>query len=158
MMVAINVENEKYKFLYELLPELSQNLTKMLRIHGPYDGSLGQIFTIFHYLKTDIERNTIKKEVVLFPLIKEYEATPSEEKLETIHHVIFDIEEEQSDIEELFKELRIFVDQYYMPGEACKTYTRTFEGLQRIDEEMHKLFDEDKDEIYLRIKEQREEN
>lgn len=152
-MEAVNLGNGKYKFLYELLPELSQNLTKMLRIHGPYDGSLGQIFTIFHYLKADIERNTIKKEVVLFPLIKEYEATPSIEKLETIHHVIFDIEEEHSDIEELLKELRGFIDQYYIPGEKCTTYTRTFEGLQKLDDELIKIYNEEKDDIYLRIKE-----
>lgn len=152
-MEAVNLGSEKYKFLYELLPELSKNLTRMLRVHGPYDGSLGQIFTIFHYLKADIERNTIKKEVVLFPLIREYEATQSKEKLETIHHIIFDIEEEHSDIEELLRELRGFVDQYYMPGEACKTYTGTFEGLQKLDEELHKLFDEEKDAVYLRIRE-----
>lgn len=153
-MVAVDLGNDKYKFLYDLMPDLSRNLTKMLRVHGPYDRSLSQIFTIFHYLKADIERNTIKKEVVLFPLIKNYEAEPSKEKLETIHHVIFDIEEEQTDIEELFKELRGFVDQYYMPGEACNTYTRTFEGLQKLDEELHKLFDEEKDEIFLLIKEE----
>jgi len=153
-METVNLGSVKYKFLNELLPELSQNLTKMLRVHGPYDGSLGQIFTIFHYLKADIERNTIKKEVVLFPLIKEYEATGSKEKLETIHHVIFDIEEEHSDIGELLKELRSFIDQYYMPGEACKTYTSTFEGLQRLDEELYKIYNEEKDEIFLRIKEE----
>lgn len=153
-MEAVNLGNEKYKFLYELLPELSQNLIKMLRVHGPYDGSLAQIFTIFHYLKADIERNTIKKEVVLFPLIKEYEATGSKEKLETIQHVIFDIEEEHSDIAELLKELRSFVDEYYMPGEACKTYTRTFEGLQRLDEELHKLYEEEENKLFSQIKEE----
>lgn len=150
-MGAVNLRNEKYKLLHELLPELSLNLTKMLRNHGPYDGSLSQIFTIFHYLKTDIERNMIKKEVVLFPLLKEYETIKSKGKLDTIQHVIVDVREEHRDIEELLKELRIFVDQYYTPGEVCKTYTRTFEGLERLDQELHKIFVIEDNEPFLTI-------
>lgn len=66
----------------ENLPRTSELTTTILRVHSQNHQELAQVHKLFHSLKTELEQHLVKEEVVLFPVIKEFEVNPSDENLD----------------------------------------------------------------------------
>lgn len=130
------IVSKHHVFVKSILPELSELTTKILRVHGPNHTDLFKVHKLFHNLKTELEQHLIKEEEILFPLIKEYDARPSDEPLNRINTVIKETEDEHETAGNVLKELRKITNEYSVPEDGCSTYGKTFDKLQELEADL----------------------
>jgi len=124
---------KQHAYLQATLPELSQLVTKILRVHGPNHEELLQLHSLFHTLKMELEQRQIKKEELLYPLIKEYAQSGSKEVLDKALQQIEVLENEHQDTGSLLKQIREVTSDYFIPEDACKTFRKTYEMLEELE-------------------------
>lgn len=123
-----------HTFLKNELPATELLLAKILKVH--YDDSgevLTKAYRLYNQLKTEFEINLIKERRYLFPLILEYERTPSKDLLDNILDEIKQTDEERNFLGYILKELRIITSNYTLPQSSCQTYDLTYRKLQDIE-------------------------
>lgn len=131
-----HIVNTHHAYLNEKLPQLSDRVTTILRVHGPSHRELAELHTLFHKLKMEMDQHMIKEEVDAFPLIKDYELDPTEEKLEKALRLVEALESEHSEAGDLLKEIRKLTNDFAIPEDACMTYERTFRMLEDLESDM----------------------
>lgn len=122
-----------HSYLKIVLPELSELTTTILRVHGQNHLNLFRVHKLFHNLKTELEQHLIKEEEILFPMIKEYEASHSEVLLKKISFVVHETEDEHEAAGDILKELRNITEDYILPEDGCATYEGTLRGLEDLE-------------------------
>ncbi|ODM27667.1 iron-sulfur cluster repair di-iron protein [Clostridium sp. Bc-iso-3] len=130
------IVNTHHVFLKRTLPELSELITKILRVHGSNHASLFKVHKLFHSLKTELEQHLIKEEEILFPIIKEYDVNPSGELLNRISATMKETEDEHDTAGGILKELRKITNDYSVPKDGCSTYCRAFDKLQELESDL----------------------
>lgn len=130
------IVNKHHVFVKQILPQLSELTTKILRVHGPSHSDLFRVHKLFHTLKTELDQHLIKEEVILFPMMKEYDKEATKELLEKITKVMNETEEEHEAAGDVIKELRNITDQYRVPEDGCSTYALTYEKLQELEADL----------------------
>ena len=130
------IVNTHHSYLNINLPEISDLTATILRVHGANHNILFKVHKLFHSLKTELEQHLIKEEVVLFPLMKEYYAKPSEELYNQIISVMKETEDEHDGAGDILKELREITEDYKVPEDGCGTYHRTFDKLQELEADL----------------------
>lgn len=141
-----------HAYLQKELPLLSDFVTKILRVHGAAHGEvLSGLHRLFHSLKAELEQHLIKEEEEIFPLIKQWEANPSQELLEKTVRAIGELEREHSAAGDLLKEMRQVTDHYKLPEEACRTYTLTFQKLEELEADLFQHIHLENNILFLRL-------
>jgi len=128
-----HVINTHHAYLNQELPKLSELTRKIYRVHGADHTELSNVYKLFHTLKMELEQHLIKEEEIVFPLIKKYEANPSDELLEKTLNVITELEGEHEEAGNVLKELRKITNGYKMPSDGCQSYDLTFKGLELLE-------------------------
>ena len=132
-----HVITKHHQFLVRELPELSQYVTKILRVHGMIHGeSLSPLYRMYHEMKMELEQHLIKEEEHIFPLIKSYEENPSKEAWSEAVRVIEELEDEHEQVGNLLKEMRKVTNDYELPEGACRTYQLTFQKLMELEADL----------------------
>lgn len=131
-----NVIQKHHAFLTEELPQLSQFVTKVYRVHGMSHPHLADVYNKFHDLKKELMEHLIKEEQIVFPLIKEYENDPSDEILNKVKEAITELEAEHDKAGDLLKQIRDLTNDYTLPPGACMTYTLTYQRLEALESDM----------------------
>lgn len=127
------VVNRHHAYLQVELPKISELTTKILRVHGAHHPELAKVHKLFHNLKTELEQHLIKEEEIEFPLIKDYEQNPSEEKRKALIQAIKELEEEHEGAGTILKELRKITKDYSVPEDGCNSYRLTYNKLQELE-------------------------
>jgi len=94
------------------------------------------VHKLFHTLKTELEQHLIKEEEILFPMIKRYEAEPSDDLYKNMKETTAETEEEHEAAGDILKELREITAEYTVPQDGCGTYRRTFEILEELEADL----------------------
>lgn len=76
-----HIINKHHRYLREELPLISQNVTKVYRVHGGDSPHLVELHSLFNTLKEELLTHTAKEEEDEFPKLLIYDANPSEEGL-----------------------------------------------------------------------------
>lgn len=125
-----------HSYLMEELPDLSNFVTLILRVHGQEHPELSDVHKLFHTFKTEIEQHTIKEETESFPIILKFEQDPSDENYELVKQVIHTLEEEHDEAGDLLKEIRKVTNDFAIPDDACGAYKSVYQRLQEIESDM----------------------
>ena len=125
-----------HAYLKRELPEISELVTTILRVHGSNHNELFKVHKLFHNLKTELEQHLIKEEELLFPLVKEYEVKPSEDLLDRIKQVMKESEDEHDAAGDILKELRKITDGYKTPEDGCATFNLTYQKLEELEADL----------------------
>ncbi len=131
------IENTHHAYLKSTLPELSELTIKIMRVHGANHEVLFRVHKLFMALKADLEQHLLKEEEILFPSIREYDRSPSDEKYSKVKKVMKETEDEHEAAGSILKELRKITEDYKVPGDGCSTYSRTFNMLEEIEEDLY---------------------
>lgn len=132
-----HIVNTHHAFLNQELPQISEDVKKILRVHGAHHGAvLSKVHKLFHTLKMELEEHLIKEEEILFPMIKEYEKNPSAAGLPRIRETVAEIESEHTAVGDILKELRSITEQYSAPGDACTTFRLTYQKLEELESDV----------------------
>lgn len=131
------IVNIHHSYLNQVLPELNQFVTKILRVHGAAHPELTRVHRLFSTLKTDLEEHLIQEEEIIFPMIKEYSDNPTPERLKEIVKAIQTLEQDHAASGQLLKELREVTHDYLIPEGACTTYRVTYLKLDELESDMY---------------------
>lgn len=132
-----HIVSTHHAYVQKELPLLSEFTSKILRVHGPTQGdTLFKLHKLFHDMKAELEVHLMTEEVVVFPLIKQYEENPSQELRDSTVKTIIEMESDHSNVGDILKEMRAVTSNYALPPEACRTYTLTFQKLEEFESDL----------------------
>lgn len=123
-------------YLQREMPQISEYVTKILRVHGLAHNELTKVHKLFHILKLELDQHLIKEEELLFPLIKEYDKNSTSELLEKIKAVTNDIESEHEQAGDIIKELRKITNDYALPSDACTSFRLAYQKLEELESDL----------------------
>lgn len=147
------IVKEYHLELKEMLPETEKTVLKILKVHFHDNHEvLIKVHRLYSQLKNSLELLSIKKEVVLFPLISDYEREPSAEILADIDVMIKEIELGIDAVEKILEELRRVTRGYMVPPTACMTFEKAYKDLEKIEEIIKEEINLERDILYKRLK------
>jgi regulator of cell morphogenesis and NO signaling len=131
-----HIIQKHHRYLSEELPNLSPYVTKVLRVHGAHHPHLAQIHKLFNELKTELEQHTIKEETHAFPLILQFEETPTPENREMMKQAIRELINEHDVAGDIIKTIREITNDFTPPEDACRTYRLVYNRLEALEEDL----------------------
>lgn len=149
------IAKEYHLDLKKRLPETEASVFKILKAH--FDEShevLIKVHRLYSQLKNSLELLSIKKEILLFPRIVDYDKNPSVELLEDINVLIKEVELGLDAVEKILKEIRRVTKDYELPETACMTFDKTYKDLEEIEELILESLSIERDILYKRLKEE----
>lgn len=126
------IEDTHHSYLRKALPEASELLNTILRVHGKNHRELFEMYQLFGRLKTDLEQHLLKEENLLFPILEK----PDDNRLEAIS-LTDEIITEHEAAGEILRELRKISNNYELPEDACNTYRKAYALLIELEEDLH---------------------
>uniref|UniRef100_UPI00406CF2DC iron-sulfur cluster repair di-iron protein n=1 Tax=Paenibacillus sp. FSL E2-0178 TaxID=2921361 RepID=UPI00406CF2DC len=127
------IVNKHHRYLREELPLISQNVTKVFRVHGEDSPHLGEMHRLFNLLREDLLQHTSKEEESEFPKMLAYTQNPTEEGLSELRGLLHNLEAEHDGAGEILRELRRVTNDYTPPAHACTTYRLTYARLEELE-------------------------
>ncbi|WP_082451886.1 iron-sulfur cluster repair di-iron protein [Paenibacillus ihuae] len=128
-----HIVNKHHRYLREELPLISQNVTKVFRVHGEDSPHLAEVYRLFNLLREDLLKHTAQEEEIEFPKMLAYSANPSEEGLAELRGLLLGLEEEHDGAGEILRELRAVTNDFTPPEHACTTYRLTYARLEELE-------------------------
>lgn len=127
------IVNKHHRYLREELPLISQNVTKVFRVHGEDSPHLGEMHRLFNTLREDLLQHTAKEEEKEFPALLAYTQNPTEAGLAELRGLLNNLEAEHESAGEILRELRRVTNDYTPPEHACTTYRLTYARLEELE-------------------------
>ncbi|MEK3837046.1 iron-sulfur cluster repair di-iron protein [Paenibacillus sp. FSL R7-277] len=127
------IVNKHHRYLREELPLISQNVTKVFRVHGEDSPHLGEMHRLFNMLREELLQHTAKEEESEFPKMLAYTQNPTEEGLAELRGLLHNLEAEHDGAGEILRELRRVTNDYTPPAHACTTYRLTYARLEELE-------------------------
>jgi len=128
-----HIVNKHHRFLREELPLISQNVTKVFRVHGEDSPHLAELHSLFNTLRDELLEHTAKEEETEFPKILGYIASPSEAALTELRAALQELEGEHDAAGDILKRIRSITNDFTPPGHACTTYRLTYARLEELE-------------------------
>jgi regulator of cell morphogenesis and NO signaling len=134
-----HIERLHHAYLHTELPRLEALVTKVARVHGDKEPRLAQVRALFLGLSAELATHLMKEEQVLFPMIRQLEAsgTLTQFHCGSVAHPIHRMEFEHDEAGTALAQLRQLTDNYTPPEWACNTYRALFDALAYFEQDMH---------------------
>ena len=134
-----------HAYLREELPVLTNRLQKVLAAHGERHGaSLSALSAAFDELHRDLGPHLEKEERILFPAILRCEQAAGEPGgaraagAAGLRHPIAVMQQEHESAGRALKQMRTVAEDYTVPADGCTTYRALFDGLVRLEADLHR--------------------
>lgn len=134
-----HIEATHHAYLKQELPRLGQMTEKVARVHSDKEPKLQEIRQIFVELRAEMEPHMLKEEKILFPMIRQLEASVDLPKFHcgTLENPIRQMEHEHDQAGDALARIRVAADDFIPPEWACNTYRAMLDGLRHLDGNMH---------------------
>jgi regulator of cell morphogenesis and NO signaling len=150
--LADHIEATHHVYLKEELPRLDFLTTKVSSVHGQNDPRLHEIRKVFQQFAGELSSHMMKEEQVLFPMIRQLEASSSalEFHCGSIANPIRQMELEHHNAGDGLDRFRSLTDDYTPPDWACNTYRAMIDALARLERDMHQHVHKEDNVLYPR--------
>lgn len=137
--LADHIERIHHAYLHKELPRLEKMVTKVAAVHGEKEPRLAQIKDTFLALSAELTTHLMKEEQVLFPMIRQLEASNTLPSFHcgTVVNPITRMEYEHDEAGVALAQLRQLTDDFTPPEWACNTYRALFDALLTFEQDMH---------------------
>lgn len=137
--LAEHIERIHHAYLHEELPRLEKMVIKVAAVHGDKEPRLAQIRDIFLALSAELTTHLMKEEQVLFPLIRQLEASTALPQFHcgSLTNPINCMGLEHDEAGVALAQLRQLTDDFTPPEWACNTYRALFDALLTFEQDMH---------------------
>ena len=137
--LADHIEATHHAYLREELPRLDAMTEKVARVHGDKDERLYRMRQAFVALKAELEPHMMKEERVLFPIVRQLEASQERQEFHcgSVANPIRQMEHEHDQAGDALAILNESTDAYSQPAWACNTYRAMLDSLARLEADMH---------------------
>lgn len=137
--LADHIEQTHHAYLKKELPRLDFMTEKVSRVHGDKEPRLATVREAFVALKNELEPHMMKEERVLFPIIRQMEASVARAEFHcgSVANPIRQMEHEHDQAGDALAILRRATDGYTPPEWACNTYRAMLDSLEQLEADMH---------------------
>lgn len=137
--LADHIERIHHAYLHEELPRLERIVTKVAAVHGDKEPRLKQMKDTFLALSAELTTHLMKEEQVLFPMIRQLEASDTLPGFHcgTVVNPISRMIVEHDGTGVALAQLRQLTDDFTPPEWACNTYRALFDALLTFEQDMH---------------------
>lgn len=137
--LANHIEATHHAYLREELPRLDAMTEKVARVHGDKDGRLYKMRQAFVALKAELEPHMMKEERILFPIVRQLEASTERPEFHcgSVANPIRQMEHEHDQAGDALAILHESTDAFTPPEWACNTYRAMLDSLARLEADMH---------------------
>lgn len=137
--LADHIVATHHAYLRNELPRLDFMTEKVSRVHGDKDERLFRMRQAFVALKAELDPHMIKEEKVLFPIVRQLEASAErqESPCGNVANPIRQMEHEHDLAGDALAILNESTDAYTPPDWACNTYRALLDSLARLEADMH---------------------
>ncbi len=138
--LANHIEQTHHVYLYRELPELISLVGRVTATHAARDTRLHQVLQGVTLLQSELMNHLAKEEQILFPMIRELEASNSLPSFHcgSVGNPIRQMLTEHDDASELLQNLRRLTDNYQSPEWACRSMQTLFTQLQDLEHDLHR--------------------
>jgi regulator of cell morphogenesis and NO signaling len=137
--LANHIEATHHAYLREELPRLDFMTEKVSRVHGDKDERLFRMRKAFVALKAELEPHMMKEENILFPIVRQLDASPERQDFHcgSVANPIRQMEHEHDQAGDALSILNETTDAYTPPDWACNTYRAMLDSLKKLEADMH---------------------
>lgn len=139
-----HIEATHHVFMKQALPRLGDLFAKVLKAHGARHGDmLTPLQATFQALRSEIEMHLMKEEQILFPYIRQMEASVGQTgrvppmHCGTVQNPIRQMVAEHENAGEALARMRSVTGDYALPEDACPTFRALFDGLREMEADLH---------------------
>ncbi|HNW10320.1 MAG TPA: iron-sulfur cluster repair di-iron protein [Candidatus Rifleibacterium sp.] len=138
--LANHIEQTHHVYLYRELPELISLAGRVTATHAARDTRLHQVLQGVTLLQSELMNHLAKEEQILFPMIRELEASNSLPSFHcgSVGNPIRQMLTEHDDASELLQKLRRLTDNYQSPEWVCRSMQTLFTQLQDLEHDLHR--------------------
>jgi regulator of cell morphogenesis and NO signaling len=124
--------------LGEELPRLGRMAERVLEVHGrAYPGVVPELARLFRCLRPALEEHMAKEASVLFPAIEALEGEAPAGPSPGVAALVRTLEAEHDEAGEALGRMRTLTGGFAPPPGACNTFRALYDGLARLESEMH---------------------
>lgn len=137
--VVEHIMSKHHSYLQKELPYVDKLLEKVVMVHGPkHRDFLYALNDTFKDLQNDLQQHLADEENLLFPNIKEIEASEKTvEQKEKFNRIVEKLYTEHDAAGEALSHMRSLTENYTLPGDACTSFESLYENLQAIEDNLH---------------------
>ncbi len=139
-----HIEATHHQYVQKALPRLGELFAKVLKAHGTRHGeTLTQLQSTFKALRSEIEMHLMKEEQILFPYIRQMEASLEQTgtvppmHCGSVQNPIRQMEVEHDSAGEALARMRSITNDYTLPADACATFRALYDGLRKFEADLH---------------------
>lgn len=141
--VVNHILSTHHTFMHKELPYISKLINKVTVAHAEKHGDfLNWLNSLYQTFKDNLEEHLNIEETILFPYIKELEASQKNikpDKETKKFKKIVDILSAEHDVTgDTLCDMRELTSDYVLPLDACKSFEELYEHLQAVEEDLHK--------------------
>jgi len=126
------INDTHHSYLRKVLPEITDILATIVRVHGVNHPELFEVYKLFGILRSDLEQHLLKEETMLFPAFE-----VEDENQESIRKLSAVIISEHEAAGEILVKLRNITKDYMLPKDACASYEKAYILLEELEKDLH---------------------
>jgi regulator of cell morphogenesis and NO signaling len=137
--ICDNVEQTHHAYLKTELPRLQAMIARVINAHGANHPEMTEVGRAFEALVGELVPHMFKEERVLFPAIRQLEASADapEFPFGTVANPIRMMEHEHETAGDALSRIRHATEDYRVPADVCNTYRAMLDGLKTLELDMH---------------------
>lgn len=138
--VLDHVLSTHHAFVKREIPRLVALMDKVYRVHGAnHPESIPEMWRIWKRISFELEQHLMKEEEILFPMIRQLEATGSAHgHCGGVEGPIRVMEWEHDEHGKAFARLRELAHGYVPPADACGSWRALWSGLDEFEKDLHR--------------------
>jgi len=137
--LADHIEETHHAYLRSELPRLDRLTKKVAAVHGDREPALHELRDVFLSLSEELTRHMFKEERILFPMIRDLEASDTAPVFHcgSLANPIGQMEMEHDIAGSALERQRSLTDGYQPPEWACNTFRAMVDALSQLERDLH---------------------
>jgi regulator of cell morphogenesis and NO signaling len=137
--LADHIAATHHAYLRTELPRVDAMTKKVATVHGEHDARLAQVRDTYAVLAAEMGSHMMKEEQILFPMIRQLEASVSVPAFHcgSVANPIRVMEMEHDQAGGALAKMRELTDGFTPPDWACNTYRAMLDALAHLENDLH---------------------
>ena len=147
-----HIERAHHDYLREELPRLDFMTRKVAAIHGDHEARLQEVRRLFESFNAEMTTHTEEEEDAVFPKIRQLEAGNGAKAraLADLRIVLAKLQSEHDNAGAALARFRELTDDYTPPEWACNTFRALYDGLHRLEKNMHQHVHKENNVLFVK--------
>jgi len=144
-----HIERIHHGYLREELPRLDFMTHKVAAVHGDSEPQLVEVRRVFEDFKAKVASHTQEEDENVFPAIRKLEAAGCDKNVASRLAANFEkLEAEHEKTGATLRQFKTLTDDYTPPEWGCNTLRALYDGLARLEKDMHQHVHEENNVLF----------